>query len=203
MVKGFLFQKSEEEIIKNIHEQAYRHQMNYRGCAQVVVKALMDHLDMYSYEVFKAANPFAAGVARRGEMCGALSGALMAIGLYSGRCDLREAGEPKEAGESQSTKTAALAGEMFDRFKEFWGTIKCFDIQDMLLGKHLDPSDPDVKKLMDTGEFFDNLSKVCSNVSATAAKMAAEIILRDIQEERNWYRFDQRGDLNYKPPIKK
>jgi hypothetical protein len=30
--------------------------------------------------------------------------------------------------------------------------------------------------------------------------MAAEIILRDMEEERNWYRFDQRPDLNYKPP---
>lgn len=202
MRKSFLPTKNKEEIIKDIYEQAYRTQMNYRGCAQVVVRALMDHLDMYSQEVFRAANPFAAGVARRGEMCGALSGALMAIGLYSGRNDFREAGEPKEAGESQSTKTGQLAGEMFDTFKEFWGTIKCFDIQDMLLGKHLDPKDPEVKKLMESGEFFDMLSKVCCNVSASTAKMAGEIILRDIEQERNWYRFDQKGNLNYRPPKK-
>lgn len=201
-MRNLLIDKPEQEIIKNIYQQAYRTQMNYRGCTQVVVKALMDHLGMFSQEVFRAATPFAAGVARKGEQCGALTGALMAIGLYGGRNDFREAGQPKEFGESPYSKTMDLASEMFDKFMAFWGTIKCFDIQERLLGKRLDSGDPDVQKMVKSGEYFDMLSKVCCNVSASAAKMAAEIILQDIEKERNWYRFDQRGDLNYKPPSK-
>jgi C_GCAxxG_C_C family probable redox protein len=202
MGKSILLTKNKEEIIRDIYEQAYRTQMNYRGCSQVVVKALMDHLDMYSQEVFRAATPFVTGVARKGEMCGALSGALLAIGLYGGRNDIREAGAPKETGESPFSKTVDLAAEMFDRFKEFWGTIKCFDIQEMLVGKKLDVRDPDVQKMVKSGEYFDILSKQCCNVSASAAKIAAELILREIEKEKGWYRFDQRGDLNYKPPKK-
>jgi len=32
--------------------------------------------------------------------------------------------------------------------------------------------------------------------------MAAEIILREMEKEKKWYRFDLRADLNYKPPQK-
>lgn len=207
MSKSFLLTKNKEEIIRDIHEQAYRTQMNYRGCTQVVIKALMDHLEMYSQEVFRAATPFAAGVARKGgSPCGALTGALLAIGLYCGRNDLQEAGPPKEVIGSPYvnpyTKSHDLAAEMFDRFNEFWGTTTCNVIQEKLLGRKMDVRDPEVEKLMKSGEYFDMLSKVCCNVSASAAKMAAEIILRDMEQERNWYRFEQRGDLNYKPPKK-
>jgi C_GCAxxG_C_C family probable redox protein len=202
MGKGFQFTKSKEEIIRDIHEQAYRTQMNYRGCSQIVVKALMDHLGMFSQEVFRAATAFAAGVARKGEQCGALTGALMAIGLYHGRNDFREAGQPKEFGESPYSRTQDLGAEMYDTFKEFWGTTKCFDIQERLAGRKMDVTDPEVQKLVESGEYFDILSKVCCNVSAATAKMAAEIILEDIEKERNWYRFDQEPDLNYQPPKK-
>lgn len=179
--------------------------MNYRGCTQVVVKALMDHLDMYDQEVFRAATPFAAGVARKGgSPCGALSGAILAIGLYCGRNDLLEAGPPKEIRKNSYVnpyiKCHDLAAEMFDRFNEFWGTTTCHVIQERLLGRTMDVSDPEVKRMMESGEYFDMLSKACCNVSASAAKMAAEIILRDMEQERNWYRFDQRADLGYKPP---
>jgi len=207
MGKRFLFAKSKEEIIRDIHDQAYRTQMNYRGCTQVVVKALMDHLDMYDQEVFRAATPFAAGVARKGgSPCGALTGAILAIGLYCGRNDLQEAGPPKEVGKisysNPYTKCHDLAAEMFDKFNEFWGTTTCFVIQEKLLGRKMDANDPDVKRMMESGEYFDMLSKVCCNVSASAAKMAAEIILRDIEKEKNWYRFDQKPDFNYVPPKK-
>jgi hypothetical protein len=77
MSKGVLVNKTDEEIIKLIQEQAYRHQMNYRGCSQVQVKALTDHLGFFTQDVFRAATPFAAGVARKGEQCGHLTGAIM------------------------------------------------------------------------------------------------------------------------------
>ena len=139
------------------------------------------------------------GVARKGEICGAPSGALMAIGLFGGRNDLREADPPLEPGESPFSKTVDLGAEMLDKFREFWGTTKCFEIQEKLVGKKLDVRDPEVQKMVNSGEYFDVLSKKRCNMSASAAKMAAELILREIEKERNWYRFDQRGDLKYKP----
>jgi len=202
MGKDVLSGKSKEEIIKDIHEQAFRTQMNYRGCTQIVVQALMDHLDMFSQEVFRAATPFSAGVARKGDICGALIGALMGIGLCFGRNNLAEAGSPKEFGQSPYSKTVDLSEEMFNKFKEFWGTVKCFDIQEKIIGKRMDTKDPEVQKMVQSGEYFNVLSQKCCYVSSTAAKMGAEIILREIEKEKNWYRFDLRADLNYKPPQK-
>jgi C_GCAxxG_C_C family probable redox protein len=201
-VKTLFFTKSNEEIIRDVYDEAYRTQMNYRGCSQIVVKALMDNLGIFSQEVFRAATPFGAGVARKGEQCGALTGALLAIGLYSGRNNLLEAGQPKEDGESPYSKTMDLASEMFETFKGFWGSTKCFEIQEKHVGRRMDVKDPEVKKMVDTGEYFDVLSKKCADVSGLAAKMAAEIILRDIEKEKSWYRFDIRGDINLKPPKK-
>jgi len=199
MWKGILLPKGDEEIIRDIQEQAYRHQMNYRGCCQVQVRALTEHLGFFSQEVFRAATPFAAGVARKGDLCGHLTGAIMVIGIYIGRNDLREAGQPKEFGESPYSKAQDLAGELYEKFKEFWGTTKCFDIQEKLLGKRLDVTQPDVQKMVQSGEYFNVLSKVCCHVAASTAKMAAEILLREIRKEQQWYRFDQKPDFNYQP----
>lgn len=199
-MRSILLSRSKEEIIRDVHEQAYRTQINYRGCTQIVVKALTDHLGIFSQEVFRAATPFAAGVARKGEQCGALTGALMVIGLCFGRNDLREAGQPKEFGVSPYSYTHDLAGEMFDKFKEAWGTIRCFDIQEKLVGRRMDTSDPEVQEMVKTGEYFNILSKKCCHVSSMAAKMAAEIILREIEKENEWYRFEQRSCLDFLPP---
>jgi C_GCAxxG_C_C family probable redox protein len=202
MSKAILLTKSDEEIIRAIQEQAYRHQMNYRGCCQVQVKALTDHLGFFSQEVFRAATPFAAGVARKGDQCGHLTGAIMVIGLYIGRNDFRDSGQPKEFGPSPYSASQDLAGELYEKFKQFWGTTKCFDVQEKLVGKRLDVTKPDVQKMVESGEYFDVLSKVCCNVAASTAKMAAEILLREIRKEQQWYRFDQKPDYNYRPPKK-
>jgi len=130
----------------------------------------------------------------------------MGIGLCFGRSDLKEGGPPKEVGEipysTPYERTQDLAAEMFDRFEQFWGTAECRSIQVKVLGRTMDAADPDVKKMMESGEYFDMLSKVCCNVSASAARIAAEIILLEIEREKNWYRFDQRCDFDYKPTEK-
>jgi Putative redox-active protein (C_GCAxxG_C_C) len=46
---------------------------------------LQEKLNVGSKEVFKTASALAAGVAKRGETCGALTGAIMAIGTLVGR----------------------------------------------------------------------------------------------------------------------
>lgn len=200
MAKRLLLRQSDDEIIRAIQEQAYRHQLNCRGCTQVQYKALSEHLGFYSQDVFKAATPFSAGVARKGEQCGNLTGGILAVGGWIGRNDLREAGEPNEKGESPYSKAQDLAGELYDEFKAFWGTTRCSDIQCILVGKPFDITDPEIKKMIDSGEYFDKLSKQCCHVAASTAKMAARILLREIRKEQNHYRFDQRPDYDYAPP---
>ena len=66
----------------------------------------------------------AAGVARKEETCGALRGALVAIGLEKGTESL---------GDFEGyVDTMGAASCVFDRFKEKYGTVKCFDVQEQL-----------------------------------------------------------------------
>jgi C_GCAxxG_C_C family probable redox protein len=71
----------------------------------------------------KIATAFGGGVGRcREEMCGALAGGLMALGMLRGR---------SKAGESWDD-IAATAAEFRSRFKWLCGSIRCRDVLDAL-----------------------------------------------------------------------
>lgn len=178
---------SDKDILKNIEEEAYRIQLAYRGCAQTTLKALQDNLDIGDSLTFRAAGAFISGIGRKGDVCGALTGGLMAIGIVFGRGDLLEPGEPVEGGESNYQKCNNLAGELYDTFKKEFGAVRCFDIQESLFGRHFDVTTPEVKEMKRTGELFNILSKKCCMVVQKGARLAAEIILREMREEKKSY----------------
>ena len=60
------------------------------------------------------------GVANRGHVCGAVTGAVMAIGLAFGREDVNDM--------DAKTKTIALSRQFQDRFKEERGSVVCREI---------------------------------------------------------------------------
>ncbi|MFH7836232.1 MAG: C-GCAxxG-C-C family protein [Candidatus Aenigmatarchaeota archaeon] len=73
------------EILEKIEKTAYEYDKVYHGCSQCTLKAIQEHLNLGNGEAFKAASALAGGIARMGETCGALLGAIMAIGLAYGR----------------------------------------------------------------------------------------------------------------------
>jgi C_GCAxxG_C_C family probable redox protein len=54
------------------------------NCAQSVLAAFAPQLGMEEARLLKMASPFGGGVARRGHICGAVSGGLMALGMAEG-----------------------------------------------------------------------------------------------------------------------
>jgi len=178
---------SDQEILKNIEEEAYRIQLAYRGCAQTTLKTLQDNFGIGDLLTFRAASAFISGLGRRGDVCGALTGGLFAIGIMFGREDLLEPGEPVEGGESNYQKCNYLAGELYDNFKKEFGSVRCWEMQDKIFGRHFDARTPEVKELKRTGELFNILSVECCKVVQKGARLAAEIILREMREERKSY----------------
>ena len=71
-------------LVREIRRKAHGYD-EYSGCSQAVLLALQEGLGVGDLESFKAATVLSGGVARRGETCGALLGALMALGLVRGR----------------------------------------------------------------------------------------------------------------------
>ena len=54
---------------------------NNYNCAQSVLKAFLEYKGLHFKEAPLVAAGFGGGISRRGEICGALSGAIMAIGI--------------------------------------------------------------------------------------------------------------------------
>jgi C_GCAxxG_C_C family probable redox protein len=133
---------------------------------------MQEKLNVGSQEVFKAGSALAGGVARKGETCGALTGAIMAISCLVGR-------EKLEDGE-QYRKAMVVAGQVYDQFRDQVGHTLCWEIHKIKYGK--------VYRLFipEEGKAFHAMGghgrKGCPEVCGIAARIAAEVIL-DIQEK--------------------
>lgn len=163
---------SVKKVLDRVAKAAYDNDRAYEGCARCVLEALQRELHLEEDEnayraALKSSTGLAAGVARRGETCGALLGAIMAIGLFYGTEYLYDW--------NGYVKTMELAGKVFDKFKERFGTTKCFEIQEKLLGRHYNFWNPKDSEAW----YKDGGLDACPGVCATAARIAAEIILEE------------------------
>jgi C_GCAxxG_C_C family probable redox protein len=90
------------------------------NCSQAILSIYSEQLGMDTVTALKVATPFGSGIARTAQTCGAVTGALMLIGLKYGKY-LSEDNVSKE-------KCFQLAKEFTDRFSEIHGTITCSDL---------------------------------------------------------------------------
>jgi len=167
---------NKEKIIKNVREKAHEYD-KFSGCSQSVLLSIQEEFDIKNLEAFKSATVFGGGVARSGETCGALIGALMALGLVIGREQMqdteiyRKAIEP--AREIQRRFKEELKRQL--QFKEDLKTTLCKEIQKNIYGRSFDLNDEkDYQEFLDAGGHGD---LGCPRVCAIAAQVAAEKIL--------------------------
>ena len=80
--------------------------------------AVCQQLGIENELIPRIATPFAGGMARTGEVCGAVVGALMCIGIKHGR---DEVGQPED-------KAQGLSGEFLRRFRDEMGSIQCREL---------------------------------------------------------------------------
>ena len=99
------------------------------NCAQSVFVAFAPDLGLDEATALKVSTAFGGGMGRLGEVCGAVTGALMALGLKYGRTSKEDV--------AARDKTYALTQEFARRFKERHGCLDCRD----LLG--CDPGTPE------------------------------------------------------------
>lgn len=167
---------SRQKVVDAVAKAAYNNNRTYEGCTRCVLQALNEHLGLTTPEgrddCIKASTALAAGVARMGETCGALTGAVMAIGLEygSGRLDQFD----------RYVETMNKARILFRQFKELYGSVKCTDIQEKVLGRRYDFDKEEDREAW----YKDGGLDKCPGVCAAAARIAAEIILED-REKRN------------------
>ena len=86
------------------------------NCSQAVFSTLAEPLGLDRSLALKIASPFGGGIGRTGETCGAVSGALMALGLQFGF---------SEPDPQAKDRVYALTREFLRRFQERYGAVAC------------------------------------------------------------------------------
>ncbi len=96
------------------------------SCSQSVLAAFAPEFGLERETALRVAAAFGGGMARAGETCGAVSGALMVIGLRYGQV-LVEDRPAKE-------RTYEAGQQFMARFRERHGTLKCRELLGYDLG---------------------------------------------------------------------
>ena len=132
------------------------------NCAQSIVYAFSDDLRVDKNLALKIACGFGAGMGRKQEVCGAVSGGIMVIGLKYGR------------GENDDRKVMDLAyvkvRALMDRFSEKHGTFICRK----LVGECELTTDEGQKMYKER----DLLHKICAPCLVSVAEILEDILLQ-------------------------
>ena len=138
------------------------------GCAQAVLLAFADVTGLEDDTAARLASSFGGGMGRLREVCGAVSGALMVLGLSEGYC------EPLDI--DGKSRHYALVRDFAERFKARVakdgkaGSIVCRDI---LAAAKVDPAD--VGKVEARTEAYYQ-KRPCPELCAIAAEILAEML---------------------------
>jgi C_GCAxxG_C_C family probable redox protein len=92
-------------------------------CSEAVLLALSETQNITSEIIPRIATGFGAGISRHGEVCGALSGAVMGLGLRFGRSQVSET--------PQDSPPYHFGQTIVNLFAERFGKIRCRDILDL------------------------------------------------------------------------
>ncbi len=160
---------SRTKLVQAVSLSAFNNNRTYEGCARCVLAALQEHLRLAPSEGFnqciRASTGLSAGVARMGEICGALLGGVMALGLELGSEELSEF--------PRYTDTMRISRDLFRAFEDRYGTVRCTEIQEELLGRRYNFFDEEDREAW----YEDGGLEKCPGVCAVAASMSAEMIL--------------------------
>ncbi len=73
-------------LLDKIEKDAYDYEFNYHGCSRSALRSLQDNLNLGGDDkLIAAASPLSGGIGLMGEVCGAITGSIMAIGMAMGK----------------------------------------------------------------------------------------------------------------------
>ncbi|MFC2036204.1 C-GCAxxG-C-C family protein [Chloroflexota bacterium] len=164
------------ERVEKAKKKAHEYDKQYGGCAQSVLGALQEELGIGSKDSFKAASVLVGGIALQGETCGAIVGALSALGLVSGRERIEDTEANRAAIDLAVIVIARFKREMKKQFtfKDELSSTLCCHIQEKVYGRSFNLVDKDeFRAFLKAGGHSDT---GCPKVCGIAAQVGAEEI---------------------------
>lgn len=132
------------------------------NCAQAVACAFAEEMDMTMEQLARLSSSFGGGMGKMREVCGAVSGALMVLGVLKGYSDP----------ENQAQKCAhyALVQDFAARFKAKHQTIICRELLEGIELQKQNSSEPEAR----TPEYY--RTRPCAAFVETAAAIVDEML---------------------------
>jgi C_GCAxxG_C_C family probable redox protein len=163
-------QANKEQILDRVQLRAEENNFILKNCAQATALTLMEEFGLGDMETIKALTPF-PGIGGTGEICGGITGSLIAFGLYFG------SDNPLD----YETKGQAIqtAQKFMTLFEETIGHRHCADIiETVTIGYRLNPGESEEAMTTFAGE---KGFEKCGLVPGMGARLAAEIIIDGMQ----------------------
>lgn len=122
---------SRSQILDRVQLRAEEYNFILKNCAQGTALALLEEFGLGNMEIIKALTPF-PGIGGTGEICGGITGSLIAFGLFFGSDDRLDA-EAIGATINQAQKFIAF-------FEDELGRQLCAEIHEhVIFGRNMDP----------------------------------------------------------------
>ncbi len=147
-----------EACLQSKTEKSANYFKNGFNCSQAVFASFATEFGISEEIALKVATQFGGG-ARKGEMCGAVSGALMVLGLKYGHYHYNA---PEEKGNAYK-----IAEDFMNRFIEKNGTVVCRE----LLGYDISKSED-----MATIKELDLFNSTCTKMICCATEIVEEML---------------------------
>jgi C_GCAxxG_C_C family probable redox protein len=122
--------------------------------------SIKEYLGIQDPLIPKLASGFGGGIGRKGSLCGAFTGSIMAIGMKMGRMDPTD----REA----LVKIYEKCNQFWDKFEKEFGSRECYN----LIGYHLDNPE-ELKKWIESGG-----RQKCAAIVEKTAQMLCDFIER-------------------------
>jgi C_GCAxxG_C_C family probable redox protein len=159
-----------QQILDRVQRRAEEYNFFARNCAKSTALAVMEEFGLGNMEIVKALSPF-PGFGGTGWMCGGVTGALIALGLYFGSDELQDY--------DAVAATIMAARKFMPRFEEEVGSVLCPKIhEDVVFGRYMDPAaSPENMAAFAEAKGFEK----CGLLPGIGARLAAEIIIESME----------------------
>lgn len=146
----------------NKKDKALKYFRDHFNCSQAVFTVFGTECGLSEDQCLKTACGFGGGIGRQQHTCGAVTGAIMALGMKYGKAS----GDAEE----KKTRTYEMTQEFFRTFEKLNGTTNC---RELLRG--LDMNDPDDHKKITELRLFETL---CEKYVSDAVTITSELYNR-------------------------
>jgi C_GCAxxG_C_C family probable redox protein len=161
--------RNKQQILDRVEWRAEEYNFITKNCAQGTALAVIEEFGLGSMEVIKALTNF-PGIGGTGEICGGITGSLIAFGLYFGGDDMLDF--------EKTGPTMITAQKYMAFFEDEVGYMHCSDIQEkVIFGRNMDPGASEAH--MEAFAKAKGFEK-CGLAPGMGARLAAEFIIESL-----------------------